>query len=179
MVKSDTLITLKTNLYRAHNPRWAFLPGSGEGAALFGGRFNAKGTKALYTSMTGQGAWAEAQQGFSRKAQPLLVCMYEVDCVGVIDLTNEKTRQLWSVSEEELACPWKLEQAKGAIPSSWRLTNNLISQGVSGIIVPSFAPGASSDMKNVIFWRWGKTIPHKVAVIDDHERLPKNQKSWE
>jgi RES domain-containing protein len=37
-------------VYRAHNPRWAFEPTSGEGARMHGGRFNPKGRAALYTS---------------------------------------------------------------------------------------------------------------------------------
>ena len=36
-------------VYRAHNPRWAFAPDSGQGAASAGGRFNPVGMPALYT----------------------------------------------------------------------------------------------------------------------------------
>jgi RES domain-containing protein len=70
-------------LYRAHNPRWAFAPTSGRGAALYGGRFNPAGTPALYTSMRPETAWLEAQQGFPFKPQPLTLCAYEVDCDDV------------------------------------------------------------------------------------------------
>ena len=38
-------------LYRALNPVYAREPLSGRGAELYGGRFNAKGTPALYTSL--------------------------------------------------------------------------------------------------------------------------------
>ena len=38
-------------LYRALNPVYARAPLSGRGAELYGGRFNAKGTPALYTSL--------------------------------------------------------------------------------------------------------------------------------
>jgi RES domain-containing protein len=51
-------------VFRAHNPRWAFAPTSGEGAARHGGRFNPPGTLALYTALSPKTAWTEAQQGF-------------------------------------------------------------------------------------------------------------------
>jgi RES domain-containing protein len=54
-------------VYCAHDPRWACDLASGEGAKHKGGRFNPKGTKALYTSNTFEGAWDEAQLGFPKK----------------------------------------------------------------------------------------------------------------
>jgi RES domain-containing protein len=33
--------------YRAHDPRWSFTSLSGDGAALYGGRYNRKGVPAL------------------------------------------------------------------------------------------------------------------------------------
>ena len=56
-------------VYRAHHPRWAFDPVSGEGARRHGGRFNRPGTPALYTALRMETAWLEAQQGFAFKAQ--------------------------------------------------------------------------------------------------------------
>lgn len=62
-------------VYRAHNPRWAFAPNSGEGAALTGGRFNPPGVLALYTSLRFEIAWLEAQQAFPFKAQPMTMSL--------------------------------------------------------------------------------------------------------
>lgn len=67
-------------VYRAHNPRWAFGPDSGQGAAQTGGRFNRPGTPTLYTSLRFETAWLEAQQAFPFKAQPMTLCAYDVDC---------------------------------------------------------------------------------------------------
>src|SRR5208283_3004562 len=64
-------VRLQGLVYRAHNPRWAFSPTSGEGAARHGGRFNPVGVPALYMSRRMETAWLEAQQGFAFKAQPL------------------------------------------------------------------------------------------------------------
>ena len=43
-------VRFRGRVYRAHNPHWAHSPLSGEGAARHGGRYNRKGTPALYTS---------------------------------------------------------------------------------------------------------------------------------
>jgi len=72
-------VRLQGTVYRAHNPRWAWAPISGEGAGRYGGRFNPVGVPALYTSWRMETAWREAQQGFAFKAQPLTVCAYDVD----------------------------------------------------------------------------------------------------
>ena len=94
-------------VYRAHNPRWAFAPDSGAGAALVGGRFNPVGMPALYTSQRFETAWLEAQQAFPFKAQPMTLCAYEVDCEDVLDLTDPATSAAHGIEPADLACPWK------------------------------------------------------------------------
>lgn len=163
---------------RAHNPRWAFAPTSGEGAARHGGRFNPVGVPALYTSRRMETAWREAQQGFAFKAQPLTICTYEVDCADVADLTDPATCAALDVSPGDLACPWEDLAARGLTPPSWVLTRRLISAGTAAIVVPSFAPGAIVVDRNVVFWRWSADPPCRVAVIDDEGRLPRDDSSW-
>jgi hypothetical protein len=48
----------------------------------------------------------------------------------------------------------------------------------SRIIVPSFAARATACDANLVFWKWAAVPPHKVVVIDDERRLPRNQDSW-
>ncbi|MGY2046569.1 RES family NAD+ phosphorylase [Methylobacterium sp. JK268] len=165
-------------VYRAHHPRWAFAPASGEGAALHGGRFNPKGVAALYTARRLETAWLEAQQGFPFKAQPMTVCAYAVDCADLLDLTDPAERDGQGVAAEDLACPWEDLSLRGATPPSWVLAARLIGAGAAGIVVPSFAPGAGPDDANVVFWRWGDAHPHRVRVVDDAGRLPRDESSW-
>lgn len=169
---------LQGQVYRAHNPRWSFAPTSGDGAARHGGRFNPVGMPALYTSATLEGAWREAQQGFAFKAQPLLICVYEVDCEDVADLRDGATLAALGIDAADLACPWESMASSGAMPPSWTMARRLFAAGTSAVIVPSFAPGAPGSDRNVVFWRWSDTLPHQVRVIDDDRRLPKDASSW-
>lgn len=166
-------------VYRAHNPRWSFAPLSGVGAARHGGRLNAVGVPALYTSRRMETAWLEAQQGFPFKAQPLTICSYEVDCTDIADLGDAAACQTLGVDPAELACPWEDIVSRGGEPPSWRISRDLTAAGHAGAIVPSFAPGAGSSDCNVIFWTWSDDLPHRLRVIDDEGRLPRDDRSWQ
>jgi RES domain-containing protein len=165
-------VTLAARLWRAHHPLWAWAADSGGGAAIHGGRFNPKGVPALYTSTGIVTAMAEAQQSFSRKAQPMTVVAYDVDCADVLDLGDPATLAAEGVTPDDLACAWQLLVSTGAPVPSWLLAQRLIARGVAAVVVPSFAPGAAAGERNVVFWRWSRGLPHRVVPIDDHGRLP-------
>jgi RES domain-containing protein len=165
-------------VHRAHNPKWAWAPDSGQGAATTGGRFNPVDRRALYTSLRFETAWLEAQQVFPFKAQPMTLCAYEVDCEDVLDLTDPATLVAHGIAQADLACPWKDLATRGLKPPSWELVERLIADGIAGIMVPSFAKGATTADINVVFWDWGRHLPHQVRVIDDESRLPQDASSW-
>ncbi|MCX8280044.1 RES family NAD+ phosphorylase [Phyllobacterium sp. 0TCS1.6C] len=164
--------------YRAHDPRWAFKPISGDGAAIRGARFNPKGVPALYLGLGIMTAVKEANQGFAHRIDPCVLCSYEVDCENVADLATEQGRAEHSVDLGEMACGWAMALARGERPASWSIYDRLKASGIAGILVPSFAPGAEEDDTNLVLWRWGQDLPHKVTVFDPSGRLPKDQLSW-
>lgn len=165
-------------VFRAHNPRWAFAPTSGEGAARHGGRFNPPGTLALYTALSPKTAWTEAQQGFPFKAQPMTLVAYRVDCEQVIDLSEAPVLAALGIAAYTLAGPWEDLASRGEVPPTWALAERLIGDGCSGIVVPSFAHGSDATDLNLVLWRWSNGPPCGVEVIDDFARLPLNDTSW-
>jgi RES domain-containing protein len=165
--------------YRAHDPQWAFEPLSGEGARLSGGRFNLKGQAALYLTLTIEGVFLEMSHGFAHRFDPLTVCCYEVDVSDIVDLRTNAGRKKAQVTLKDLGCPWALDLAEGREPASWKVARRLLKEGAAGILVPSFARRADqSKHRNLVLWKWGAKLPHRITVYDPSSRLPRNQSSW-
>jgi RES domain-containing protein len=121
---------------------------------------------------------AEMGHGFGHRFDPLTICSYNVDVDDIVDLRTDSGRAAEAIDLASMACPWALDLATGKIPASWEIAKSLIAKGAAGILTPSFATGARPDMANLILWRWGPDLPHKVEVHDPSGRLPKDQLSW-
>ena len=133
---------------------------------------------ALYTSRRLETAWLEAQQGFPFKAQPMTICAYAVDCEDVLDLTDEAERvgQGVSISRPRLFLGgYDVTRPHAAELDAYRPAAGA---RAAGILVPSFAPGAGPLDANAVFWRWSDSPPHQIRVIDDLNRLPRDDASW-
>ena len=157
--------------YRAHNPQWSWMPLSGEGARLHGGRFNRRGVPALYASLAPLTAIREAQP-LGRAMQPLTLCAYEIDAEPVFDATDDECRRALGVTEADLACPtWEAEMLSGVVPASQGLADRLVAAGYVGMQVRSFTAGASPADLNLVLWQWGSGPAARVILIDDEGRL--------
>ncbi|CAN5627397.1 RES family NAD+ phosphorylase [soil metagenome] len=143
---------------------------SGDGAKIHGGRFNPRGKPALYLALTVEGMFSEMGYGFVERFEPLTVCAYDVDVEGIVDLRTAPM--------VDMAGPWEADIAEGREPASWRLAKRLMAEEHVGILVPSFAHGAQPGMANLVLWKWGPDLPHRVTVHDPSGRLPKDPLSW-
>jgi RES domain-containing protein len=170
-------LRFKGECYRGHDPAWAWTPLSGAGAAVAGGRFNWTGMEALYLSLALSTAILEVTHGFAHRLNPLTFCSYDVDCEDIADARSEDGRAL-GVTLAELACNWADDLRHGKTPASHQVVRRLQADGYAGVLVPSFANGATADDHNLVLWRYGPDLPHKVQVYDPSGRLPKNQLSW-
>jgi RES domain-containing protein len=133
---------------------------------------------ALYLALGVMTAIKEANQGFAHKIEPCVLCSYEVACDDIADLRMPEGRAEHHVRFEDLACPWFGLLAQGKEPPSWDISRRLYNEGKAGILVPSFAPGATAEDHNLVLWRWGDRPPYRVQVFDPSGRLPKDQISW-
>ena len=131
-----------------------------------GGRFNPKGVPALYLALTIDGMIAEMTHGFAHRLDPLTICSYQVDVDDLVDLKDDDGRKANGVALADLSCAWVDDVANGRYPASWRIADRLIAQGRAAVLVPSFARGAKPDMTNLVLWKWGPALPHRVEVYD-------------
>lgn len=164
--------------FRAHDPSWSWSALSGAGAALKGRRFNWPGLEALYLSLSFNTVFREVSAGFAHRLTPYVLCSYDIDCEDVADLRTEAGRAEHGASLETLACPWAEALVARREPASWAVVRRLLAEGCAGALVPSFAHGATADDQNLVLWRWGPDLPHRVTVYDPTGKLPKNQLSW-
>ncbi|HEY8289760.1 MAG TPA: RES domain-containing protein [Acetobacteraceae bacterium] len=164
--------------FRAHDPNWSWTPLSGAGAALKGRRFNWPGLETLYLSLSFSTVFREVSAGFAHRLTPYVLCSYDVDCEDIADLRSDAARAPYSITLDDLGCAWGDALIAGREPVSWRVVHRLLADGCAGMLVPSFANGATPDDQNLVLWRWGPDLPHKVAVYDSTGKLPKNRLSW-
>ena len=101
-----------------------------------------------------------------------------MDVDDIVDLSDDDARAAEGIALTDLACPWLLDLAEGRRPASWDVADRLIAKGATGLLVPSFATGATPDLRNVVLYRWGSTLPHRVVVNDPGGRLPRDRSPW-
>ena len=156
-------------LYRALNPVYARAPLSGRGAELFGGRFNAKGTPALYTTLDATTALREANQVGS--LQPTTLVSYNADLGPIFDTRDEKSLEQYRMTAALLADPgWRVRMLDGQTAPTQALANSLIADGFAGLLTRSYAKGASASDFNIVLWKWtGDGC--RLDVVDDENRL--------
>jgi len=156
-------------LYRALNPVYARKPLSGHGAELYGGRFNPKGVPALYTALDPITALREANQVGT--FQPTVLVCYHADLGPVFDARNAAALDAFGSSAKALAHPgWRTAMLEGRTVPTQELAKALMADNFAGVLVRSFAKGASSSNLNLIVWRWageGCTL----EVVDEENRL--------
>ncbi len=156
-------------LYRALNPVNARAPLSGRGAELYGGRFNAKRTPALYTALDPVGALREANQAGS--LQPTVLVSYNADLGPIFDTRDTEELQRRGMPESVLAdAGWRTRMLDGQTVPTQDFAGSLIADGFTGLLIRSYAKGASATDFNIVLWQWtGDSCV--LEVVDDEGRL--------
>lgn len=157
-------------LYRALNPVYARDPLSGRGAEIYGGRFNAKGVPALYTSLSVMTAIKEANQAGS--LQPTTLVSYRAEISSVFDSRDEAALAAFDMDAAGLADDgWRDQMRRSGIAPTQSFAARLVAAGHQGLIVRSFAPGSGADDLNLVLWSWSSRGSALLTVIDDENRL--------
>ncbi len=161
-------------LYRAYDPRWAFDPYSGAGAAKAGGRFNRQGAPAIYLSLELTTAVAEYQQT-SPFLPPFTMATFSADLPPLVDLSAFGSGE-WDPLWTDWNTPWREMLLNGiAEPPSWVLADMVRDAGVAGIRFPSMvAPGGF----NVALFLDCLSIRDIMRLQDPDGRMPRDDSSW-
>ncbi len=157
-------------LYRALNPIFAREPLSGRGAELYGGRFNPKGTPALYASLSVMTALREANQ--VGNLQPTTLVCYDAEIDGLFDCRDEHGLKAEGMDPAVLADnTWRDQMKTSGEARTQAFARKLIAGGYRGLLVRSFAPATTADDLNLVLWKWVAAAPSRLKLIDDENRL--------
>ena len=156
--------------FRALNPAYARDPLSGQGAALYGGRFNRRGTPALYCSPAIMTAVRAANQvGNLQRATPIL---HKAEIERVFEIRSAAALEATGMSAAARSDPaWRDQMRTSGEARTQALAANLTIEGFHGPLVESFAPGTTAADLNLALWRWGTSAPARLIVIVDEGRL--------
>lgn len=168
------LASMSLPLWRMVGIRHQFSATSGEGARLYGGRWNRKGVPALYLAADAVTAVAEYYQGLPK---PGTLVPYYVDAAAIADLTTSTAEPCDTRVGEALEANWKaMALLDRQTPPSWTLADELIAAGAQGALVPSVQnPGG----RNLVLWQWrekdmqGEGAALTVLDPDDVLRPPR------
>jgi RES domain-containing protein len=146
--------------FRMHNPVWAWSPMSKQGAVITGGRFNPKGSPALYFGLSLKSCMAEISGGISTKlVDPQILCSYQVKIDGLIDLRTDDYYEIFSA-------PWRLLKLQKLEPPGWKLYKAATEfPNIKGFIVPSYQVKGES---NLVLVHWKQ---EEVKIHDPDGRM--------
>lgn len=157
-------------LYRAINPVYAREPLSGRGAEPYGGRFNPKGVPALYLSLSVKTALREANQ--VGNLQPTTLVSYDAEIERVFNCRDDDALKARNIDVATLAdSTWRDQMKATGEARTQTFAKDLIAANYHGLLVRSFALGASGDDLNLVLWKWSDKGPSRLSLIDDENRL--------
>jgi RES domain-containing protein len=157
-------------LFRALNPLFAREPLSGRGAELYGGRFNPKGMPALYCSLSVMTALREANRAGS--LQPTTLVSYDAEIDRVFDSRDEAALRAEGLDAATLADnAWRDRMKTDGEAPTQAFARRLAKAGHCGLLVRSFASGATGEDLNLVLWSWSDRPPCRLTLIDDERRL--------
>ncbi|WP_226638590.1 RES family NAD+ phosphorylase [Novosphingobium profundi] len=145
---SYPLIAREIALWRMLTIRFQRAPYSGEGARLYGGRWNARGIPALYLASDPATAVAEFYQGLPK---PGTLAPYRLLASALVDLTDGMGGAGNEMVEHACTAAWKAMAARSRTPPSWTLARELIAAGAQGALVPSAQNRGGTC---VVLWDW-------------------------
>jgi hypothetical protein len=96
---------------------------------------------------------------------------YRANIAPVFDAQEAIELAAYGMTTETLADPgWRLAMLEGRRVPTQDFARDLIVEGYSGLLVRSFAKGATETNVNLVLWNWSNQRS-SLDVIDDEGRL--------
>jgi RES domain-containing protein len=104
--------------------------------------------------------------------QPTTLVSYDADLEHVFDCRDETAVRAQGMDAAALADPtWRDQMKSAGEARTQTFARQLAADGYCGLIVKSFAPGATHDDINLVLWAWSNAAPSRLILIDDEHRL--------
>jgi len=104
--------------------------------------------------------------------QPTTLVSYEADIGPLFDTRDATALAAEGIDAAFLADPaWRDRMKADGIAPTQAFARRLVAAGYAGLIVRSFAPGATPDDLNIVLWTWGPDAPSRLVLIGDESRL--------
>ena len=164
----DPVDAFKGGTLPGANPLYAREPMSGRGAKLYGGRFNRKGTPALYTSLSVMTALREANQAGT--LQPTMLVSYDGDLERVFDCRDDAALRGQEMDAAALAdATWRDQMKAAGETKTQALCRRLAAVGYHGLLVRSLLDRQTTT--SILSSGWSDAAPCRLTLIDDEHRL--------
>ncbi|WP_229205839.1 RES family NAD+ phosphorylase [Duganella sp. Leaf126] len=167
------MVALACHAFRVHDPKWAFAPTSGAGAARHGGRANRPGINALYLSLELETALAEYRQ-LDALIAPAMIVSYQLKADPVVDFRGGYAEG-WDPIWQDFGCDWRRMVFNDRIePPSWVIGDLAVAAGAKGILFDSVIAAGS----NLVLYTHLLTAGDVIHPYDPARSLPRDQASW-
>lgn len=103
--------------------------------------------------------------------QPTILVSYNADLRPIFDTRNQDGLEQYGMTEAILVDPaWRMKMLDSLTVLTQDFAGSLIADGFAGVLIKSFAKGASALDFNIVLWNW--TCEGCVLnVVDNEDRL--------
>ena len=103
--------------------------------------------------------------------QPTILVFYTADLGPIFDTRDPGGHDRYGATATMLADPgWRMKMLDGQSVPTQDLARALKAELYCGLLIQSFAKGASSSDFNIVLWAWSGNTG-SLEVVDDEERL--------
>lgn len=170
-------------IYRGLTPQYYSQPYCGEGAKITGGRYNSKGTSALYCTFDIITPAKELPELGVTQMEPHTLVSFELRTRKLIDLRVPNIRKRLPFRKSGRQCAWchysyehfdmntPSKDDFDELPPSQKVYFNCVFAGADGIIAPVAYKNPDRNEANIILFNWNRGQDTRITLFDTGDTL--------